>query len=80
MTIYIVLCYVTCSLNLLCSTEYTPYIVVLKMLKFIVLSTVTICRVTVVKVALLALQDLLVILGLQVATVHLEKLVKEDFR
>ena len=38
------------------------------------------CRVTVVKVALLALQDLLVTLDLQVAVVHLEKLVKEDFR
>lgn len=35
---------------------------------------------TVVKVALLALPDLLVTLDLQVPAVHLEKLVKEDFR
>lgn len=37
-------------------------------------------KVTVVKVALLALRDLLVTLDLQVPAVHLEKLVKEDFR
>lgn len=47
---------------------------------FIILSSVTICRVTVVKVALLALQDPLATLDLQVVLVHLEKLVKEDFR
>lgn len=37
-------------------------------------------KVTVVKVALLALQDPLATLDLQVLLVHLEKLVKEDFR
>lgn len=37
-------------------------------------------KVTVVKVALLALQDPLATLDLQVMLVHLEKLVKEDFR
>jgi len=41
---------------------------------------VTVCRVTVVKAALLVFQDLLVTQGLQVTMVPLEKLVKEDFR